>query len=202
MDYFLRSLLIGFAVAAIVGPIGVLCIQRTLERGFWYGLVTGLGAATADGLYGCVAGFGLTALSTFLINQQFWIRLLGGLFILYLGIRSFLSKPAQQAAPAKAHSFIGAYVSTFLLTLTNPMTILSFAGIFAGLGVGVRGGVLVALLVVIGTFIGSGLWWVLLAGGMNFLRSKITPVWYLWINRGAACIIIIFGVMALLGLRG
>ncbi|MBO0795165.1 MAG: LysE family transporter, partial [Ktedonobacteraceae bacterium] len=191
------------SVAAIVGPIGLLCIQRTLDKGFLYGLVTGLGAATADALYGSIAGIGLTALAAFLINQQFWIRLLGGFFIIYLGIRTLLSKPAQRAAVAKTGSFLGAYAITFLLTLTNPQTILAFTGIFAGLGVGVRGGgVLTALVVVSGTFAGSALWWLLLAGGVNLLRRRVTPAWFVWINRIAGSMIVCFGLFALLGLRG
>src|SRR5512140_2506793 len=95
---FLRGLLIGFSIAAPVGPIGVLCIRRTLANGRVSGLVTGLGAATADGLYGCVAGFGLTFISSLLIDQQMWLRLFGGLFLCYLGLKTLLSKPAQQEA--------------------------------------------------------------------------------------------------------
>ncbi len=200
---FVRGLLIGFSIAAVVGPIGMLCIQRTLHHGFLYGLVTGLGAATADGLYGSVAGFGLTALATFLIAQLEWIRLIGGLFLIYLGIRTILTKPAKQAANAPAHTFFGAYLSTLLLTLTNPLTILSFAAIFAGIGVGGASGkssLLAALLVVCGVFLGSTLWWCLLTGGLSLLRGKFTPRWLLWVNRISGSIILLFGVLALLSL--
>jgi threonine/homoserine/homoserine lactone efflux protein len=202
---FVRGLLIGFSIAAVVGPIGMLCIQRTLHNGFLYGLVTGLGAATADGLYGSVAGFGLTALATFLIAQLTWIRLIGGLFLVYLGIRTMLTQPAQRAANAQAHTFFGAYLSTLLLTLTNPLTILSFAAIFAGIGVGGTGGgrssLLAALLVVCGVFLGSTLWWCLLTGGLSLLRGKFTPRWLLWVNRISGCIILLFGVFAFLSIQ-
>src|SRR5512136_97818 len=116
MDFslFLRGLVIGFAIAAPVGPIGVLCIRRTLADGRLSGLVSGLGAATADMLYGCVAGFGLTFISSFLVGQQLWLRLFGGLFLLYLGIKILLSKPAEQAAKADGSGLFGAYFSTFL----------------------------------------------------------------------------------------
>ena len=136
--FFIRGLVIGISIAAAVGPMSVLCIQRTLYKGQLYGLVSGLGIATADGVYGCIAGFGLTVVATFLVNQEGWIRLVGGLFLVYLGVKTVLTKPAERVAPARAnkHNFLGAYASTFLLTLTNPITILSFVAIFAGIGVG------------------------------------------------------------------
>src|SRR5215470_8265867 len=135
-EFLLKGILIGFAIAAPVGPIGVLCIRRSLAEGQRMGLVTGLGAATADAGYGCVAGFGLTAVSGFMVGQKLWLGLLGGLFLLYLGARTFFSKPVDQAAPVAGKGLSSAYLSTFLLTLTNPMTILSFAAVFAGFGLG------------------------------------------------------------------
>ncbi len=199
---FFRGLVIGFSIAAVVGPIGMLCITRTLHYGFLYGFVTGMGAATADGLYGSVAGFGLTALATFLIAELLWIRLIGGLFLLYLGLRIALSRPAEKAASVRAtHSFLGTYLTTFLLTLTNPLTILSFAAIFAGIGLGgEKSSVLTALLAICGVFLGSALWWCLLSGGLSLLRGRFTPGWLLWVNRASGGIILIFGVVALLGL--
>lgn len=205
VSFLLRGLVIGFSIAAVVGPIGLLCIHRTLYRGFLYGLVTGLGAATADALYGSIAAFGLTVISTLLVEQLGWIRVVGGLFLLYLGIRTFLARPAEKAADMRTRSFLGAYASTLLLTLTNPATILSFAAVFAGLGVGMggsgsRGSLLPAVLVVMGVFLGSALWWLLLAGGISRLRGRFTPGWLLWINRLSGCIIAIFGIFALVSL--
>lgn len=199
---FFRGLVIGFSIAAVVGPIGMLCIQRTLHNGFLYGLVTGLGAATADGLYGSVAGFGLTAIATFLVAQLLWIRLIGGLFLVYLGIRTMLTKPAERAANAQAHTFFGAYLSTLLLTLTNPLTILSFTAIFAGIGVGGGGksSLFNALFVVCGVFLGSALWWCLLTGALSLLRGKFTDRWLLPVNRISGSIILLFGIVALLSL--
>lgn len=199
--FFLRGLLLGFSIAAVVGPIGLLCIARTLQRGFLYGFVTGLGAATADAAYGSVAAFGLTLISSFLISQQHWIRLFGGLFLLCLGIRIMLSRPAQEAAKGAGRGFLEAYTSTLLLTLTNPLTILSFVAIFAGLGVGtVNGDGLSATLVVVGVFCGSDMWWLLLSCGVNLLREKLSVRWLTWINRGAGLVIVIFGLVALLSL--
>ena len=200
--FIVRGFLIGFSVAAVVGPIGVLCIQRTARKGFLYGLVTGLGAATADAMYGGIAGFGLTVLATFLVSQQGWIHIIGGLFLVYLGIKTVFTRPAERAASAQADNFLGAYASTLLLTLTNPQTILSFAAIYAGIGVGGgKNGALSATLVVSGVFLGSTLWWCLLTAGISLLRGKLTYRWFLWINRIAGSVIILFGLLALLSLK-
>src|SRR5690349_16043323 len=134
LPLFIKGLIIGFAIAAPVGPIGVLCIQRSLHDGFKIGLATGLGAALADGTYGLIAGFGLTALSSLLMEYQFWIRLFGGLFLLYLGVKLFLTSPREKSAGRSDHSILHALGTTYLLTVTNPATILSFLAIFAGLG--------------------------------------------------------------------
>jgi threonine/homoserine/homoserine lactone efflux protein len=202
MTLFFRGLIIGLSVAAVVGPMSVLCIQRTLHRGFLYGLVSGLGVATADATYGSIAAFGVTLIATFLVNRHKWISLIGGLFLVYLGIKAALSRPAERAATAaKATSFSAAYASTFLLTLTNPLTILSFAAIFAGIGVGeAAGDTLTAILVVCGVFLGSALWWFILTGGIGLLRGKFAPVWLLWINRLSGGVIVVFGLITLLSL--
>ncbi len=201
ISFFIRGLLIGLSIAAAVGPISILCIQRTLERGRLYGLVSGLGAATADAFYGSIAAFGLTVISTFLLNQHFWIRLLGGIFLLYLGIKTFRTRPAERAAVARAHNFPGAYLSTLLLTLTNPTTILSFIAIFAGIGVGgASKSYLSAAIVVGGVFLGSTLWWVILSSGVSLLRNRFTARWLLWINRCSGIGIMIFGIVAILSL--
>lgn len=200
-SFFMRGLVIGFSIAAVVGPIGMLCIQRTLQKGFRYGMVTGLGAATADGIYGGIAAFGLTIISTVLISQQTWIRLVGGSFLVYLGIRALFTKPAEQAAQTRGKTFLGVYTSTLLLTLTNPLTILSFAAIFAGLGVGTAGkGNLAAMLVTVGVFCGSCLWWLLLSGGVGLLRERMTARWLIWINRLAGVALLIFGMIAVMSL--
>jgi threonine/homoserine/homoserine lactone efflux protein len=127
---------LGFAIAAPVGPIGVLVIRRSLAEGRASGLASGLGAATADAAYGALAGFGLTVVTAFLVEGQGWLRLVGGAFLCYLGVRTLLARPAEEATDVreKGGGLVGAYASTFLLTLTNPTTILSFAAVFAGMG--------------------------------------------------------------------
>jgi threonine/homoserine/homoserine lactone efflux protein len=203
MDFSLlfRGLIIGFSIAAPVGPIGVLCIRRTLTDGRSVGLVSGLGAATADALYGCVAGFGLTFISGTLINQKLWLQLFGGLFLLYLGIKTLFSKPSEQAVNASGSGLFGAYASTFLLTVTNPLTILSFAAIFAALGLSnTTGSYASALVLVLGVFLGSAVWWLLLTGGVGFFRDKFNTQGLLWVNRISGVTIMVFGVLALIGL--
>jgi threonine/homoserine/homoserine lactone efflux protein len=198
MDIFLRGLLIGFSIAAPVGPIGVLCIRRTLAEGRLTGFLSGLGAASADMLYGAVAAFGLTAVQDLLVGQQVWLRLIGGLFLLYLGIKTYFSKPAEQAAAVKGLSHSSAYLSTFFLTLTNPVTILAFVAIFAGLRLGeTNGDYASAALIVLGVFLGSAAWWLTLSAGVGLLRSKFTSTTLVWVNRLAGLVITTFGILAL-----
>jgi len=202
-NFLLRGILIGFSIAAPVGPIGVLCIRRTLAEGLATGLVSGFGAATADAIYGCIAGFGLTLITHFLTDQQVWLRLFGGAFLCYLGIKTVLSRPAKQAASAKGSDLAGAYGSTFLLTLTNPMTILSFAAVFAGLGLAsANGRYASAGILVLGVFTGSALWWLTLSCGVSLLRSRFDVRRLEWVNRISGVVITGFGVVALLSLMG
>lgn len=199
ITFLLRGLAIGFSIAAPVGPIGVLCIRRTLAEGRASGLVSGMGAATADAIYGCIAAFGLTFISNFLVSREVWLRLVGGVFLCYLGLKTLAAKPAEQAAMAKGNGLVGAYASTFLLTLTNPMTIISFAAIFAGLGLASTSGNYVSAgVLVLGVFIGSALWWLILSGGVGAFRERFNPHGLQWVNKISGAIITGFGVFALL----
>ncbi len=197
-ELFMKGLIIGISIAAPVGPIGVLCIKRTLAEGKLSGLVSGLGAATADAFYGMVAGFGLTAISNFLVGNQFWFRLLGGAFLCYLGIRTFYTKPAEESISPDSKGVMGNYFSTFFLTVTNPMTILSFAAVFAGVGLVTNtSDYLSPFILVIGVFAGSGLWWLALSTFVNRIRSRFTLKGMIWINRASGMIIEVFGLIAL-----
>jgi threonine/homoserine/homoserine lactone efflux protein len=201
MSFLLRGIVIGLSIAAPVGPIGALCIRRTLAEGRAVGLASGLGAASADALYGCVAGFGLTAISGFLVSQQLWLRLVGGLFLGYLGVRTLLAKPAARAAAAKGTGLLAAYASTLVLTLTNPMTILSFAAIFAGLGLAGAGvGYGLAGLLVLGVFTGSAVWWLTLSTGGCLLRARFNARAIPWVNRISGLVILGFGLAVLISL--
>jgi len=200
MSFWLKGVLIGFAIAAPVGPIGLLCIQRTLAHGRWSGILSGLGAASADALYGCIAGFGLASLAGLLLAWQVELRLVGGLFLLYLGWRTWRTPPATEQAQARpGHiGLLGDYLSTLALTVTNPVTILAFLGIFAGLGLAAEGGDFAAAgWLVLGVFSGSLAWWLLLAGGVGLLRGRLTPPVLVWINRLSGLAIGGFGLWAL-----
>lgn len=202
INFFLKGLIIGFSIAAPVGPIGVLCIRHTLTEGRVFGFFAGLGAATADAIYGFIAGFGLTFISNFFISQQVWLRLIGSAFLCYLGIKTFLSGPAEQTVLVNRNSLIGVYASTLFLTLTNPMTVLSFAAIFAGLGLASTGGNYVSAgMLVFGVFVGSALWWLILSLGTGFFRTKFNPNKLRWVNKISGIIIFGFGLLAFLGLK-
>lgn len=203
LDIFLNGLIFGcFVLAAPVGPIGVLCIRRTLAGGRAMGLASGLGAATADAAYASVAAFGLTFVSAFLVEQRVWLGIAGGLFLVYLGVRTLLARPAERAAeaPARGRGLLGAYASTFFLTITNPMTILTFVAAFAGLGLANAGGDYIsAALLVLGVFTGSALWWLLLSAGVGLLRERFGVGVMLWVNRVSGAVILAFGIVAVAG---
>ena len=193
---FGQGLLMGFAVAAPVGPIGLLCIQRTLQDGRIYGLATGLGAATADAMYGLIAAFGLTFIASFFLDQQNWIALLGGLYLCFLGMRIFRSAPASVTEQQHRGGLLGAYATTF--PLTNPVTILSFIAIFAGLGLAQgKQDYSAAAILVLGVFCGSAAWWLLLSGGVSLIRRRVNTQAMIWVNRLSGAIIVAFGLFAL-----
>jgi threonine/homoserine/homoserine lactone efflux protein len=197
LNFLLKGVIIGFSIAAPVGPIGVLCIRRSWADGRRIGLATGLGAATADAAYGAVAGFGLTIISSFLVGHRLWLGFLGGLFLCYLGLRTFISKPAEQAAEVRSGGLFSAYLSTLFLTLTNPMTILSFAAVFAGFGLAASPDFFSASTLVAGVFTGSALWWLLLSSGVALFRSRINAGWMRAVNRLSGAVILAFGLYAL-----
>ena len=200
--FFGRGVAIGFSIAAPVGPIGVLCIRRTLAGGQVAGLVSGLGAASADAIYGAIAGFGLTSISHLLVNSQGPLRLIGGMFLCGLGLKILCSKPAAGSTAAQDKQLTSNFASTFLLTLTNPMTILSFVAVFAGLGLAAeRGNFVSAGLLVSGVFLGSGLWWLLLSWGVGLLRHRFDARGLLWINWLSGAILCAFGLLALLNVK-
>jgi threonine/homoserine/homoserine lactone efflux protein len=198
---FWRGFLIGLAIAAPVGAIGLLCIRRTLAYGRLIGFVTGLGAATADAVYGAIAALGLTSVAVFLENAQTPLRLVGGAFLIYLGWRTFMSRPTGATSADRPENLPGMFASTFALTLANPSTIISFAAIFAGLGLTGNTGLTSALFMVAGVFLGSAAWWLILSGGVSLLRGVMTPERLVWVNRASGVIIALLGAGAILSLR-
>jgi threonine/homoserine/homoserine lactone efflux protein len=199
VDIWFRGLILGFSIAAPVGPIGLLCIRRTLAEGRPNGFLSGLGAASADAVYGSIAAFGLATVMTWLTGMQVWLHLFGGAFLVWLGIQSAKTPPATIAASAPNGTSLGkAYLSTFLLTLSNPMTIMSFLAIFAGSGFApVVSGTQAALRLVLGVFCGSALWWFILSQGVHWLRRRLNELWLVWINRIAGLGLILFGLWAI-----
>lgn len=166
MEHLLKGLVIGFSIAAPVGPINLLCLRRSLADGRRMGLVSGLGAAAADTTYGAIAAVGLTAVTAFLVNQRPWLQLFGGTFLLVLGLITMRARMPRREASTPVHvgRLRDAFMSTYILTLANPMTIIAFTGVFAGLGLGWQtGGTIDALQLIGGVFLGSSLWWLILA---------------------------------------
>ena len=199
--FLLKGMAIGFSIAAPVGPIGLLCIRRSLAGGAMLGFASGLGAASADAVYGALAGFGVTVVTDALLGCQSSFRLIGGLVLLWLAWKTIRAQAAERpAGPAGATGYAGAYASTFALTLTNPATILSFAAVFGGLGLGGGSGGMGAAALVGGVFLGSALWWLGLSVGIGLLRRQVTPEAMTWTNRAAGAVLGAFGITALLSL--
>ncbi len=193
---FARGLVLGFTIAAAVGPISLLTIRRTLAHGRLYGLASGLGVALADATYGGIAAFGLTAVTSILVGARVVLGLVGGLFLLVLAWRTMTSRPAAVAVADDRPGLAGAFLSIFGLTMTNPMTILSFAAIFAGLGVVGRGGADAALLT-LGVFCGSLSWWLILTTAVSALRARVTVRVLTWVNRVSGAVLLGFAIVSI-----
>jgi len=192
-----RGFVLGFTIAAAVGPISLLVIRRTIAEGWLYGLVSGLGVATADATYGAIAAFGLTAITDVLVNARWVLGLAGGAFLLWMAWQTIRSNPTEAAVVStRRRGYAGAYLSILGLTMANPMTILSFGALFAGLGVtsGATGN---AGLVVLGVLLGSSTWWVVLTTLIGTLRTRVTATWIHRINLVSGVIIGAFAIVSI-----
>lgn len=200
IELLLRGMLLGLAVAAPVGPIGVLCIQRSMAAGFWAGFSGGIGTALADALYAALAAAGFAALAAVTDGMAGqWLRWGGAAFIAWLGWRTMTTPAAQQAADiARTGRPWRLFAVTFILTMSNPTTILSFVALFAGLGLAEDASAAAAGMAVSGVFLGSLLWWAILAGGVSALRQRINEQWKLWINRIAGGVLVAFAIALVL----
>ncbi len=198
-----RTYLIGIAVAAPVGAMGVLCIQRTLARGWRAGFATGLGIASADALYAACAAFGVAAVSSLLVAWQTPLRLVGGAVLIYLGVRSILTAPsagaassaAEKAAPPPAGSL---YASAVALTLTNPMTIMAFGAVFASAGLVASPSGATAATATLGVALGSLSWWTALTSVVAAVRHGFSESTLVWVSRISGAAVAAFGVLAML----
>lgn len=199
MDYiFFKGVAVGFAIAAPVGPVGLLCIRRALADGRLAAWIAGLGAAVADTFYGAVAGFGLTLVSDFLIEYRTALSLVGGLFLMVLGVRTWRTKPTLWQTPEVHMGLLRDFGSSFLLTLTNPATILAFMAVFASMGaVHLAGFTIDAWLLIGGVFAGSALWWFVLSALAGAVRHKFSPRWLVYLNRGSGIVLVLFGIAVL-----
>jgi threonine/homoserine/homoserine lactone efflux protein len=196
LELLLRGIAAGLAIAAPVGPVNILCISRTLQKGRMAGLLTGFGAASADTLYGAIAGFSISIVISWLVREEFWLRLIGGLLLIGIGIVYFFKHPKSlENGKESSHS---AYVTALLLTLTNPTTVLSFLAVLAALGLSEQRPPLMTLILVGGIFTGSMLWWIILAIGANHFRDKDNDRVTLWMNRIAGLAIGAFGLLMLI----
>jgi threonine/homoserine/homoserine lactone efflux protein len=199
MNLFVKGLIVGFCLAAPVGPIAAICVQRTIAKRFLSGLVSGLGAAVADALYGAVAAFGATIISEFLITERQWLQRVGGVILVLLGLRLLFAKLEERAnGPENNKGLLGDFLSTFVLTLTNPMTFVAFAAIFTTMGIGaVKGHSILTAELVGGVFAGSGLWWFILCAGAHALRHHFDFRKLTTINRATGVFVIAVGLIYL-----
>ena len=196
MMLFLKSMAMGLAIAAPLGPIAALCIQRTLAQGFRAGVAGGLGTALADAAYAAAAAAGFAAFAAVLDRIALPLGLGGGLFLIWLGVSGLRHRAGAAPAPAARRGLAGTLATTFVLTLANPATILSFAAIFAGLGLAQQAGAGAAALVVAGVFAGSMLWWVMLSGGVALAHRRLPAGFALWVARGSGLVMLGFGLWA------
>lgn len=192
--FLFKGIILGFCIAAPVGPIGIHCIRRTLQYGRLSGFFSGLGAATADTFYGTISALSLTLISDLIASGRIWLHIIGGLFLLFLGGRTFLAKPKEMNMTVSHKTLLGDFISTFFLTLANPLTILSFVAVFAGIGLPEKQES--APFLILGVFFGASCWWLILSEGITLFRSKISHKIMIWVNRIAGILIFGFGILA------
>lgn len=206
IPFVIKGVIIGLSIAAPLGPIGVLCVNRTLAEGARMGFICGLGAATADALYALAGTVALSAIAQWILSDRALLRIVGGVFLVYLGARTFLRRGGTLPAAIRPPALLppgwqAAFASTFLLTLANPITLLSFAAVFAGLGVSpagvVRGANGAAAALVVGVFAGSALWWLILSSSVGRLRHVIGVHTLTLINRACGTVLTAFGLYAI-----
>jgi threonine/homoserine/homoserine lactone efflux protein len=190
---------IGFTIAMAVGPITLLVIRRTIDHGGTYGFASGLGVATADATYGAIAAFGLTAITSVLVAYHALLGLIGGIVIVLLGMRIARSRPTGPAADGERPGLAGAFASIYALTMTNPLTIVLFAGVFAGIGLTAGASFVDAAVLTLAVWAGSTLWWVVLCTLVSWVRGRVSPAALLWANRISGAALIVFGALAVIG---
>ena len=200
IDFLIKGIIVGFLASIPLGPVGVLCIQRTINKGRTSGVISGMGAATVDSFYALVAAFGLTYIINFIVEQQFYIELIGGGVLIFLGAKIFNTNPIRQIRRhrRKKNRLIEDYFSVFLLTLSNPLALFLFVAAFAGMGmVDSDNSSFKSSFIILGVFIGAMIWWFALTFFINLFRKKFRLKQLWWINKIAGLIIVIFGAAAM-----
>ncbi|MGC8482242.1 MAG: LysE family translocator [Thermodesulfobium sp.] len=201
LSFLTKGFFIGISVAAPIGPISILCIKRTLSNGLSNGLISGLGAATADSAYSFLAIIGISKISKWLLDSQYIIHLVGGIFLIYLGYTIFKSIPVKDSKKESRIGFISSYLSTLFLTVINPMTILSFGAIFAGVGLFNNNiEFSYSIFPTIGVFLGSTFWWIILCSTTNLMREKLSQNNLVLVNKLSALVILGFGIISLISI--
>jgi threonine/homoserine/homoserine lactone efflux protein len=197
--FLLKGIVVGVVIAVPVGPVGVLCVRRTIFEGKLAGFISGLGAATGDAMFGLLAAFGLTFIADLLIGYQQWLRIAGGCYLLYVGGSAMLTQPEMKPRTDRdAEGLLRDYLSTFALTLTNPITILVFLGIFSAIGLsGDEATLERAAILVLGVWLGSLIWWLAVSFGLGSLFRSFEPRYLSWINRGSGTILLVSGAALL-----
>jgi threonine/homoserine/homoserine lactone efflux protein len=201
LNFYFKGLIVGLSIAVPVGPIAILCIKRTLAKGFASGFSSGLGAAAADAVFGATAAFGVTVVAHFLLSHSELLRFVGGIFLCYAGYTVFFSTPQENGPDTQGEGLFRDFISALALTLTNPLTIIMLAAIFAAAGLSTSEGKLVsASLMVCGIFSGSTLWWLILSGVTSVFHKRIPVSGLILINKSAGILIAAFGLFVLASL--
>lgn len=200
----LNGIVFGLVLAAPVGPVGVLCVNRTLTEGRLHGLLSGLGAAIADAVYGGIAAYGIASVSMWVERHQRELALIGGVLLIILAIKSFATKPRppsdRVARRIHTESLVQDVMSTFALAITNPITLLAFAGLIATFGSAGLRGPASELMLILGVFVGSAAWWFALSGGASAFRQYMNGGFQRWANRASSVVLLCFGIYALIGM--
>lgn len=204
MTFFIKGLVLGFVICVPFGPIGLLCVRRTLMDGKVAGIACVLGASVVDALYCAIAGLGVSYISNFLSNERTVLRLAGGLILIAMGIKIFFTHPAEKTPEASGHGLVASFGSSFFLMLTNPLAILVFTATFSALGIGGWQDAYISTgMLVIGVFVGSALWAPIFVAGVNLFSPRLTLSQLRLANEVAGIILVLFGVLAcLLALLG
>jgi threonine/homoserine/homoserine lactone efflux protein len=198
LELLMRGVAAGVAISAPVGPVNILCISQTLAKGPRAGIVSGLGAAAADTIYGSIAGFSISFIIEFLRKEEFWIRLFGGMVLIGIGIIYYLKKPRPLAEQQRRQSAHAEFGTAFLLNLTNPTTVLSFLAVLAVLRLGEHRAWWLTLVLIGGIFAGAMIWWLILTVASNHFRNRFNDRATLWMNRIAGLAIGGFGALTMI----